>query len=702
MRYNIFWLMTGGLLCLACCGCDTKGGPLAKTTAIQKDDYFDLPEKTGARLLHENKNDSLIIVSAPALAHALATKNDDRASAFFMYTAKGYDGLRKEDSLFFYFRLAEQYAYKAHNNARVIAAQIDLVGRYYDFGKPDSVIVYKEKMLREEDTIRNPQLKMQLDRKLGDVYATSSEPKLAIQSYFKALEYVKNTTDSVNTGVTLMNIGFAYNRINDIRQSLSYSLQAIPYLNSYPYTQSVCYNDIGCYYSALNKYDTALLYIRKGIADAESINDTGHVYDSYLILCSTLVELKKYDEAEQYLKKISAAYRKTKYTNGLIPVLMQWGALENSRHNFQPAFGYYKQALAMAEDAVHADVLPEIYKNLSDIAGALGFFKDAWQYQLLRSSIVDSLSQESNKKNIAELETKYKTAGKEQEITSLNRQVAANQLLVKAKSRNQWLLLAAVLLVLLIAGLLYRSFLLKRKSNQLLEEKNAVLETANASKIKLFSIISHDLRAPVSSLFNLLTLQAHQAAGEQELPVQNTQIASLQTRVQQSAAHVLDAMEDILLWSKSQLEAFVPAKENVQLDELVKGVANIHQSMAAQKGITMIENCPADLFISTDPNLLKTVLRNLISNAVKYTPSGGQVTLEAAAQQGKILFRIKDTGPGMTPAQMAALFEWNSIRSSSSGFGLTLAKELVEKMEGSMQIQSLPESGTEVQVLLPA
>jgi len=108
-----------------------------------------------------------------------------------------------------------------------------------------------------------------------------------------------------------------------------------------------------------------------------------------------------------------------------------------------------------------------------------------------------------------------------------------------------------------------------------------------------------------------------------------------------------------------------------------------------------------DFLFHTDPNFIKVILRNLVGNAIKFTPTGGVITLSGIKEKDYILLRVKDTGAGISGADLGNIFEWSSIRSDSSGLGLKLARDFAEKLGGRLSVQSEPGKGSEFIVTLP-
>jgi signal transduction histidine kinase len=251
-------------------------------------------------------------------------------------------------------------------------------------------------------------------------------------------------------------------------------------------------------------------------------------------------------------------------------------------------------------------------------------------------------------------------------------------------------------LALILAVSLYRSYTIKKRSNQELNQLNNKLAEANNSKVKLLSIITHDLRSPVSSLFNFLQLQKINSG-----KLDKEEREKIDRNISQSADNLLEAMEDILIWSKSQMEHFMPVREFCDVDELLDEIIHLNSPFAAGKNITLKKEVNSGFSFYTDLNFIKIILRNLVSNAIKFTPPAGMVILTSVQHEHAIDFSVRDTGQGIEPADLKYIFEWNSIRSDSSGLGLKLAREFTEKLGGTISVTSQKDQGTEFIVSIP-
>jgi signal transduction histidine kinase len=319
----------------------------------------------------------------------------------------------------------------------------------------------------------------------------------------------------------------------------------------------------------------------------------------------------------------------------------------------------------------------------------LNNFKQVSYYLSKQLDVKDSIFKDESARSYAEMETRFQTERKAKEILLLQQENTIKTAALTYQQRTKYFLLVVLALIGAVAALLYRSARLKQRSNQSLALLNQKLEEANHSKVKLLSILNHDLRSPVSNLFSFLHLKAANAAR-----LSPAAQVEHDRKITTAAEQLLEAMEDLLVWSKSQMEHFAPVYETVILSQFINEVAALNATAAANKNIRLVTECEPHLTLETDPNFLKIILRNLTSNALKFTPPGGTVWLQAEGQRDTLNLIVKDNGPGMTAADQQTLFEWNNIRSDSSGLGLKLVKEFTEKLGGTVTVQSEPGYGT--------
>ncbi|MBW8333014.1 MAG: hypothetical protein K0M40_13400 [Prolixibacteraceae bacterium] len=237
-----------------------------------------------------------------------------------------------------------------------------------------------------------------------------------------------------------------------------------------------------------------------------------------------------------------------------------------------------------------------------------------------------------------------------------------------------------------------------------IQNKNDQLKALNATKDKLFSIISHDLRSPFNTILgfqDLLLNDYHELSDSDRLEM----IRQVHTTTNQ----VYDLVENLLNWSGIQTSniKYQPAK--VDLKELILDKLDLYRNIAESKGIKFNYQIPDSLFAYADIHLLETSLRNLTNNAIKFTSGGGTILIKASRQHDVIEISVTDSGTGMAQEQIDTLFDIENIQTKSgtngekgSGLGLLLCKEFVGKNKGTFNVKSQLGKGSTFSFTLPA
>jgi len=244
----------------------------------------------------------------------------------------------------------------------------------------------------------------------------------------------------------------------------------------------------------------------------------------------------------------------------------------------------------------------------------------------------------------------------------------------------------------------------RKQADEEISFKNELLLKLNTEKDKFFSIIAHDLRGPFSGFLGLTQIMA------EDLPsLTMAEIQDIALRMRNSANNLFLLLENLLEWAKMQ-QGLIPFKpELIQLLPFVDECIVIMQEPAKTKGIEITYDIPDNLKVFADSNILQTVIRNLVSNALKFTPKGGKVSLSAKDTGNKsIEISIRDTGIGMSSKIIDNLFRLDVKTSRkgtegepSSGLGLLLCKEFVEKHGGKIWAKSKVEKGTTIYFTIP-
>lgn len=227
---------------------------------------------------------------------------------------------------------------------------------------------------------------------------------------------------------------------------------------------------------------------------------------------------------------------------------------------------------------------------------------------------------------------------------------------------------------------------------------------ANASKLKLIKVISHDLRGPFTGLLGLTELMEKQYDHYSKEEMQE-----MLRMLSDSSKNTLTLIENLVQWAKLQADGIKMERKNIRIASMIKQNFQIYANMAAQKQISLVNKVDEFLLVNADENMLLLIIRNLINNAIKFTPEGGEIRIEAGSKRRYVRIDITDTGIGMSPEQINNFLYDDDNTSASgtlgekgSGLGLMLCKEFIEKHNCRMYINSNKNRGTVVTFTMPA
>ncbi len=243
-----------------------------------------------------------------------------------------------------------------------------------------------------------------------------------------------------------------------------------------------------------------------------------------------------------------------------------------------------------------------------------------------------------------------------------------------------------------------------KKAEQCLKENESRLKELNATKDKLFSVIGHDLQGPLSNIigFSELIDSGYDQCSDEEIRKYNKIIYQLS----QSVSELLD---NLLTWARSQRNRIniIPQKISIQL--IIDKCYSLLTHNITHKQINFVNNVPADTTVFADEEMVTIVVRNLISNAIKFTHRGGSITIIADNSEESIIIGIKDTGIGIPSDKLCNLFKASSNLANTgtegeagTGLGLIICKDFVEKNGGKIWIESQPGEGSVFYFSLPA
>lgn len=633
-------------------------------------------------LLGQVSNEKLNIKIEAAAKKGLALAPKDSLSAkamFALYAGVATENIKRYADAENYFKYALAIAQKIkHQNYMVLAlTRLDNIYSYTNNTEKRNQIIAIVKTVG--DTTTNPDTKEALYTVLAGYYTDINNYDSSITYRLKVIDMQKKLIEksgekkSLNLAYAYSNLGNMYNQMGQYAKALEYLYQSADIIGDRALTdnEETLYLYFMDTFSNLKMEDSLLKYYRLIVTKMARRDTLYNVLASAnRFMGSYYNQANKPNNAFYFASKAYELSKKNPNADVRIQANTLYASLLSQRKQFNQAVTILNQTLK--EDfSFDKQLLATIHHTYSDCYVGLQQWDSAYKYYKLYSEANASELAATGEKNIADAEAIYQNREK-------RLQIEARNILLKNAEHQKWWLIGGLLLLGLAATLLLIIYRNKRKTASLLDNKNKSLhqlnndlDEANKTKAKLFSIIGHDLRSPINQVYQFLQLQQ---LNPDALSVQ--QKSDLNQKIQKATGSLLETMEDLLLWSKTQMGAFKVAMLPVNIADSMKQVLALLQLNIDAKHLAIVNQIPEQLTINSDPNYLQTIVRNLLQNAVKASPENGKIILQA--NQSSI--SITNEGDAFTQAQYEQALQDNETTKGLSGLGLKLVDELSRKI----------------------
>ena len=461
------------------------------------------------------------------------------------------------------------------------------------------------------------------------------------------------------------------------------------------------YNYRGTIYDHVPPYDSAIYFYNKELQIAKQINDEHYIIGAYKNLASCYSQKNNFKLAISYFDSVLSRMDTAVFSRS--DPSQTYSLLGNTwlkAGNLTKALGYTQRSLRMTFETGNAGLRMNNFKTLASIYEAQKYYKlqteALTQYYTLKDSIFNS----DNRTKLTSLEADHQL--ERSNAALLQQQAAAT---IQRKQRNIFILISASAL-LLLTMMFYFFRKIKTKNVQLsaqnlvITEQKETLQQLNGIKDRLFSIISHDLRSPLTTLKNYFHLEDNNGIhpDKQQRYKQQTRLVVNQTS---------DMLENLLLWARMEGKNLQPQIVQVQLKEIITDATAAVELSARQKDISIVSQLDTDTAFA-DEQILRIAIRNIAGNAVKFSHPASAIQIHAYKEQQVVKIAITDTGTGMSPEQLQALCN-NAAASTTgtggekgAGLGLFLVMELLKKSNAGLEIESSEGTGSRFTICLPA
>jgi two-component system, sensor histidine kinase and response regulator len=597
------------------------------------------------------------------------------------------------------------------------------LSRIYSSNSLTNALTYADEAIKLAELLDNKSRLALAYNTKGVAYDYAGNYKKATEYYYQALKIWESTRDSTGLSSVYNNVGSIYNVQGNFDKASEFYNKSLNISLALKDSGSIAksYNNLGSIYQQKGELNKALSFILKGLnlkkktSDKTSIilslNNVGYLY-------SDLGEWRKaityHREALQMEDSNAITLNKAYSLYGLAQAYLFGKEPKRALNYALQNFEIVKAIDAKDEIKIAAELLNDIYLKLED-------YKLAHQYLVLANQYKDSIYTAESDAKIAELQLKYASEKSDQENKLLKAESDIHKQTLQRKNSLQYFTVVLLLMALALSGVFFfgrqrlrklnevliqknkdvsdHSYALSQKQREL-EEQTEELQKLNNVKDRLFSVIAHDLRGPLVSLKGLLHVLAKGAVPEEKL---QGFFSTLETSQQNS----LWLLDNLLYWAKAQMNGLQLNKEEVNICKITNQNLKLLLPQATQKGIELKCNLNHDLSVLADKEMIDIVIRNLVSNAIKFCKSGDTIEVFSEINSDTVTFRIKDTGIGILPEKLGTLFgsTTHSSRGTSnekgSGLGLQLCKYFVEINNGKIWAESIAGEGSTFSFTLP-
>jgi two-component system, sensor histidine kinase and response regulator len=606
---------------------------------------------------------------------------------------------------------------EAQTDSQEVVILRDLCWQYRTASLENSVF-YGKRGFELARKARFPKLQAEISRFLGLTYRNYYLFEEAYLWYTTALDLSKRAKYLEGEAYCYDNLGVLYYNQRQFRKAEIQLLQGEVLFKNLNHSLglSYIYTHLSWVMNEYQDYNRALEYAQKSLKARLFLKDKLQIGNARRDVALAQMGLRKYREAELNLNEALTLAESLNNFTAIADYLQSLAVLHLQTKRYDEAQKQAQVSYQLGVDYYSRNQIMKSAKTLAEIAKAQNQMTEAYEFLSIHYTYKDSLFNEDITRKTIELESNIKFMQRERVLESEQRikdRLAEER--INRERFGRFVLTGLLLLAVGMGVLIYRSRRALSNSNTLLQESNQTLalqkqsiqeqaeqlDDLNLFKSKLFSIVSHDLRTPLATLAGSLDLIKEDLMDEQEFKEILPELSSNVNNIQ-------NLLDNLLTWARGQMRGQKIAPEKFDLSLLIKEKMDLYGQMAAQKQLQVKDQSENGLRVYADKNMVDLVLRNLFSNAIKFSRINDHITLRSARENGHVMLEISDTGIGIPPDNMKKLFTNQALSTrgthgeAGTGLGLQLCKEFLEKNGGKIQVKSQAGQGSTFTITLPA
>jgi len=547
-------------------------------------------------------------------------------------------------------------------------------------------------------------------RMLGNTYEMQGDYARMLDSYYRSLKVADSIGDNRLIAKANSNIALFYKQEGEyeeaqkIMEKVSESFKK----SGDSAESSLVLADLSDLAYRRRQYSLALRLGEQALEAAGRMKDEPAVATYNNAIGKILAAQGDYPGALSHYQRSLAFYRESDEKLGLTSTTNLLAQVYLSQKDYPQALRYAGLSLGLSRQLHRKQEIHEAAKVLADIYEAKGDDRRALAYYKLYKDYSDSLFNDQSRKQVVAMAARYDFEKKESNLREdAAKKEALYQRRLRKDSQQISITVGVIVFLSLLAFILLRSRMVNRRNNQVLREKNEKIEEQkealehqavqlllnNQQKDKLFSIVAHDLRGPLNSLKGLLDFLKEKQLSEQEI---SGMLAELSRNVDSSS----ELVGNLLFWASSQLDGIVVKPVVMPLGPLVHDTLALFAHQAKEKKVELREAMDSAPEAYADKDMVQVVIRNLVSNAIKFCRPGDCVTIYSNRVGDEIEIRVADNGIGMKEDALERIrrresfTSYGTAKEKGTGLGMLLCQEFTAANNGRFRVESEWGKGT--------
>ncbi len=576
------------------------------------------------------------------------------------------------------------------------------IGQFYPT-IPDSAYYFFERAKETAKTVKSPFLDLYIDAYIAQ-YELELKPYKSLKTYLHAEQVMHKMEDATEKFKFYIykHISYCYDALKRKKDAQKYAKKML----------SVSHTDLDSLEANIHIFEMAdtsdypqyMEYFYSGMKGVKPLNRPDVEAQLLCLAGNLLYKNNKLKEAETFIKQaiqISEAIQDSFYAlsnKGLL------GAIYTRDKQYDKAIPLIFEAIKYNKMA-SKNSYQENLMDLSTCYAGLKNYEKAYYFQEEAIAIDKELKDIENRKMIGELEAQYELNDKREQLAAqeLANKLKEERLRIEQQQKYLLLVLFIISLGLFVWALSsYRSqrrlTIDLRKEKQKVEEQATALNKVNLMKDKLFAMIGHDLRSPINSLAMLVgewkengfnTTNSHQYINKIYNKLENVQLI----------------MNNLLEWATLHIKETQPIIQPLNIEFFIKNMLRQFDNNFEEKSLVVLNKVDS-VDILADESQLQIIIRNILSNAIKYSHQGGYISINTSRIEDSVCLSIRDTGVGISEEKQQSIFDYpiptvGTKGEKGTGIGLSLCKELVIKNNGHITLKSSIDKGTQINIILP-